>query len=47
MIVTGSSVAFLVGSVITWRALALTGKFQNLSILLYIYTEVGVLKRKF
>lgn len=25
MIVTGSSVAFLVGSVITWRALALTG----------------------
>ena len=28
MIVTGSSAAFLIGSVITWRGLALTGKLK-------------------
>ncbi|KAL6970334.1 hypothetical protein U1Q18_030032 [Sarracenia purpurea var. burkii] len=37
MIVTGSSVTFLMGTVITWRVLALTGKSRRAQILKFTY----------
>jgi SP family facilitated glucose transporter-like MFS transporter 8 len=36
MIVIGSSVSFLIGSLISWKTLALTGKFLSVSMLLFI-----------